>query len=253
MIARASSGEVRAPQLLGEAVKLDTKLKSLSSKQIGQLMHLSMDLAAKTHTLTTQWTDNPRAQTPALDSFVGDIYRGLDAPRLTPADRAYADDHLLILSGLYGAIRALDGITPYRLELMYALSGRGYKNLYQFWGDQVAACLPPTGPIINLASDEYLRLVTPFVEPDRIISPLFLTIMKPGDAPRFVAVHAKVARGAFANWLITSRASDTPDLTKFNALDYQYDANLSEPNRPAFVHTDQLLTGKSKLLGDPSN
>src|SRR5690606_22709250 len=114
------------------------------------MMKLSAPLAAKTHALLAGWTDAPSHQTAALDSFIGDIYSGMQAPSLSAADRQYAHKTLRILSGLYGVLRPLDGIVPYRLEMGYKLPGFMHKDMYAFWGSQVADTLPGKGTIINL-------------------------------------------------------------------------------------------------------
>jgi cytoplasmic iron level regulating protein YaaA (DUF328/UPF0246 family) len=142
---------------------------------------------------------------------------------------------LLILSGLYGGIRPLDTIKPYRLELMYKLKTKDFKDLYDFWQDKVAQLLPQTGPIINLTSLEYMRVITPFVDTKRIIAPRFLTASgKPGHQT-FITVHGKVARGAFARWLIKEEITDLAQFTTFNDLDYVYNPEISTPQQPTFV------------------
>ena len=226
---------LRSPQLLGRAVELDTILKKYSESQLIKLMHISKPLAAATHQLIADWGTQPQKQTLAIDSFAGDIYRGLQASKFNEADRQYADKVLVILSGLYGAIRPLDAICPYRLELMYRLSGKGFKNLYEFWQDAVAKCLPTSGPIINLTSVEYMRVVEPFVDKSRIIAPRFLTASGTPGHQTFVTIHAKVARGAFASWMITNRVKDLTTLTKFNDLDYTYSPEMSTPEQPTFI------------------
>ena len=224
-----------APELLESAIKLDRLLKKLKPPELRKLMHLSPTLAIKTFDLIQGWTTDPESQTAALDAFQGDIYRGLLARTFLEADRRYANDHVRILSGLYGIVRPLDKIMPYRLELMYPLSGRGYSNLYEFWGSRVAATLPKSGLIVDVASNEYSRLIRPFVDAGRIVEPLFLT-SSPGSAePTFVAVHAKVARGSFARWLITSKTTDPASFGAFADLDYCFDEGNSTPNDPVFI------------------
>ncbi len=226
---------VRPPQLLAEASQLDAVLKAYSAPQLQKLMHISPTLAAATVARIAAWTTDPAQQTPAIDSFAGDIYRGLEAKTFTAADREYADQVLVILSGLYGAVRPLDTIHPYRLELMYKLQGKGFKNLYEFWQDKVAGCLPKDGPIINLASNEYMKVVEPFVDPQRIIAPQFLTASGTPGHQTFVAIHAKVARGSFAQWMIKQRIQDLDRLKEFNAFDYVYDPAKSTVQLPTFV------------------
>jgi cytoplasmic iron level regulating protein YaaA (DUF328/UPF0246 family) len=220
-----------APVLLDHAVELVEYVRTLPPARLGTVMGLSADLAAKTHATFAVWTPEPHAQVPAVDAFLGDIYSGLRAATLTAADRAYAHDHLRVLSGLYGILRAYDGIRPYRLEMGYRLPDRRYASLYGFWGTSIADQLPPTGRIVNLAANEYSRAVLPAVDPTRVVTPKFLT--KTSGTPRFVAVHAKIARGAFARWLVVHRGR--PELTDFAELGYRIDPALSTPREPCFV------------------
>jgi cytoplasmic iron level regulating protein YaaA (DUF328/UPF0246 family) len=235
MRAAPGSAGAQRPALLDRAERLDGLLKGKPEAELKSLMHLSPKLAASTHALIERWTADPKQQTPAIDAFQGEIFRGLRASTLTAGDRAYANDILRILSGLYGILRPLDGIAPYRLELMYSLAGDGFRNLYEFWGSAVAETLPNAGLIVDAASDEYARLVRPFVDPDRIVEPLFLTQTAPGAEPAFVVVHAKVARGAFARWLVTSRVTDPAQFGAFADLDYVFDPVNSTEQRPVFV------------------
>lgn len=226
---------LREPQLLEKAKRLDTYLKTLSATQLTKIMSISPSLAEKTHALIAAWTAESEQQSLALDSFVGDIYSGLHANDLSPADRDYADQTLYILSGLYGIIRPYDGICPYRLEMGYKLPDPAFASLYTYWGESIAACLPNTGPIVNLAAVEYAQTVTPFVDAARIVVPKFLTISPKTGEPTFVVVHAKVARGAFARWLIRNRTTDIATLTQFDDLGYRFAQDLSSANSPTFV------------------
>lgn len=232
----SESGKVlRRPELIHQAEQLGAYLKTLSPAQLAKVMHISSTLADKTHSLIKSWTSDPSLQTLAIDSFVGDIYSGLQASELSAADRDYADKTLRILSGLYGIIRPCDGIFPYRLEMAYRLPKDNLTNLYKFWGSQVADTLPKQGIIVNTSSVEYSQVVLPFVDPSRIITPQFLTMDPKTKQPTFVVVHAKIARGAYARWLITSRATDNSDFSVFNDLGYSYDLKLSTPQNPAFI------------------
>lgn len=223
------------PQFLGKAEQLAAYLKTLSAAELGKAMHLSPTLAQKTHGLIAGWTAEPSQQSPAATSFVGDIYSGLRAHEFTAADRAYATKHLRILSGLYGCLRPFDGIYPYRLEMGYALPAAPFANLYKFWGASIAESLPKTGPIINTSSQEYSRVVTNYIGPARIITPQFLTINAKTGQPAFAAVHAKIARGAFARWLIVNRVENSADFAGFTDLGYEFSRTLSTPGQPAFV------------------
>ena len=225
------TGTPRQPQLVAKARELGDYVKTLSPAELAACMHVSPALAQKVHRAAAVWGKGDVSI--AIDSFVGDIYSGLRASDFTPAERAYADEHLRILSGLYGVLRPLDAIQPYRLEMGYKLPA--YKNLYDFWGDTIAATLPKTGPIINVSSAEYTKAVLPFVAPERVITPQFLTADPRTGEPTFVVVHAKIARGAFARWLIKTRTQDPARFTAFNDIGYAYNAALSTPDAPVFV------------------
>lgn len=231
---------LRPPLLLEKAQQLAEYLKTLSPAQLAKSMSISAALAEKTHALIADWTADPAQQSLAIDSFVGDIYSGLHANDLSPDDRDYADQTLRILSGLYGIISPYDGIYPYRLEMGYRLPDPAFASLYAYWGDSIAACLPPEGLIVNLASEEYAQTVTRFVDTngpgaDRIVAPKFLTMDPKTGKPGFVVVHAKIARGAFARWLITNRIQDVSALPQFDDLGYRYFRDLSSAGSPTFV------------------
>jgi uncharacterized protein len=225
-----------APVLLDRAEELVGYLRTLSQKQLAKIMTISADLAAKTHDQYADWSTNPERQTPAAATFVGDIYSGLRIDSFSAADRTYADAHLRILSGLYGLLRPFDGISTYRLEMGYRLPAGRYSNLYRFWGTSIAEHLPADGHIVNLAANEYSKAVLPHIDADRVVTPRFLTVDPASKEPKFVVVHAKIARGAFAHWLITSRATDTVDaIREFDDIGYRYDKALSTPREPTFV------------------
>jgi cytoplasmic iron level regulating protein YaaA (DUF328/UPF0246 family) len=226
------------PALLERAETLMAYLRTLSPQQIAKVMSVSGPLAAKTREQFQAWT--PDRVMPAAESFLGDIYSGLQLSSFTAADRTYADAHLRILSGLYGILRPFDGICPYRLEMGYRLPAVKFANLYSYWGRAIADQLPAKGPIVNLAANEYSRAVLNFLEPARVVTPRFLTVDGKG-APRFVAVHAKIARGAFARWLITQRVpgvGEGEDILAFTDLGYRLDPATSTAREPTFVCTE---------------
>jgi cytoplasmic iron level regulating protein YaaA (DUF328/UPF0246 family) len=217
------------PVLIDKARELVDELRALSPARIATMMAVSPELARKTRQQFADWTADVAATAPAAESFVGDIYSGLQVDSFTAAQRRYADAHLRILSGLYGILRPFDGIVPYRLEMGYKLPGR---NLYQFWGRAIADQLPARGPIVNLAAAEYGRTVTKFVDAARIVTPKFLTAHPESGEPRFVTVHAKIARGAFARWLVTTGAKE---LREFAEIGYRHEPGLGSEREPAFV------------------
>jgi len=234
-ISPSRDAELQVPELIDKAKRLGNYLKTLSPEELEKIMKISPALAKKTYELIDEWNIEPKKQSLAIDSFIGDIYSGLQAQSLSKPDRKYANETLRIFSGLYGILRPNDGIYPYRLEMAYKLIEPEFANLYKFWGRSIANCLPTKGPIINLASDEYSDTITPFIEAERIVAPKFLTENPKTGEPTFIVVHAKIARGAFARWLITSRTKDIEALSKFTELNYRFDKKLSIPNNPTFV------------------
>ena len=227
--------DYQAPALLQAANQLASYLKTLRPVQLEKHMHLSKTKAVQTHSLLETWTDEPSLQRPALDAFLGDIYSGLQVQSFTSADRDFANDHLLILSGLYGGLRALDSIHPYRLEMGYKLPKTTYKSLYGYWNDSIARLIPNESDIVNLSAVEYTKAVLPYTKGSAVISPKFLTVSPKTGAPTFVTVHAKIARGAFAGWMIRNRIDRLEQLTAFNGLGYRYSKELSSPEEPVFV------------------
>lgn len=230
---QAPAANLSRPPLAEKASQLGDYLKTLTPAQIEKVMHISSNLATETHQRLQSWAITP--QHTAIDSFVGDIYSGLQAKDLSPKDREYATGKLFILSGLYGVLRPLDGIAPYRCEMAYRFPDSRFSNLYQYWGSDIAAHLPAEGSIINTSSAEYMRAVTPFINNSRLITPKFLTRHPKTGAPTFVTVHAKISRGAFAHWLIKKQIEGIDDLKSFSDLGYHYDTALSTPSEPTFV------------------
>ena len=229
----APAAKLTVPALTKKAKMLGDYLKTLTPVQIERTMHISGKLARETYQRLQTWTDLP--QHTAIDSFVGDIYSGLQAKDLTADDRTWANDRLFILSGLYGILRPLDGIAPYRCEMAYKFPDKPFTNLYGYWGGDIAAQLPEQGSIINTSSAEYMRAVAPFIESSRLITPKFLTRHPKTGIPTFTTVHAKIARGAFAHWLIKERVENIQDLQRFSDLGYNYDSMLSTSSAPVFV------------------
>lgn len=229
---KTASAQLRQPTFIKEAGQLGDRLKALSAAEIEKVMHVSSSLAAKTKETIDAWNASA-SMTPAIDSFIGDIYSGLRAGELSQADRDYADATLWILSGLYGFLRPYDGIRPYRLEMGYKLPGTG--NLYDFWSDKIARQLPKRGTVVNVSSVEYTKAVLPFIDPERVVTPNFLTVNPKTGEPGFTAVHAKIARGAFARWLITTRITDPQRFSEFSDLGYAYDEPRSTPKEPVFI------------------
>lgn len=239
------------PALLDEATELAGYLRSVSVSELQTFMQLSKAKAEQTHTLLQKWSTDESSQRPAIDAFVGDIYSGLQVQSFTQDDRDYANDHLLILSGLYGGLRALDSICPYRLEMGYKLPDPRYRNLYSFWQSKIVRLIPTGNIVVNLSAVEYTKAVLPHIN-NRVITPKFLTLSAKTREPAFVTVHAKIARGAFAHWLIQHRITDVAALAEFDELGYRYDPKLSSPEEPVFICDEFKGLGLSVRL-TPAN
>jgi cytoplasmic iron level regulating protein YaaA (DUF328/UPF0246 family) len=223
------------PCLIVAAEELQACLRTLTVDEIQNMMRVSGTLAETTRALTSSWTTRAVSQRAAIDSFLGDIYSGLQVSVWAEEDRQYANEKMRILSGLYGILRPLDGIFPYRFEMGYKIPRTSFGGTYAFWGDLIARTIPSGEIILNLSAVEYGKVLTKYIEQARIITPRFLTMSLKTGEPTFVVVHAKIARGAFAGWVVRNRI-DTPDRVKeFSEIGYRYDAALSTPQEPVFL------------------
>ncbi len=230
------------PTLMAETEVLVGVARRLSQGEIKRLMKVSDPLARLTfdrfHGFTLPF-DNTNA-TPAAFTFDGAVYRGLGARTLSAADLAWAQDHLGILSGLYGLLRPLDLIQPYRLEMGTRLqTGRG-ANLYAFWGDRITARInervaghaDPT--VVNLASIEYFKAVQPKGLAGGLVHCIFEEWEGSPDRGRVLAVHAKRARGLMARYLVEQRIDRAEGLKGFVAEGYRFQPGRSTGGRWVF-------------------
>lgn len=224
-----------APRFGAEAATLARSAARLPQKRLRALMDISPALAKLNHERFVGFAD--AEERPALYTFAGDVYHGLDAPTLDEAAVAFAQDHVRILSGLYGLVRPLDLIRPYRLEMGVRWAPRRRK-LTDWWGGRVADALVAdlatdgSGVVLNLASQEYWSAVEGRLPPSvRVIAVDF----REGSDRRFVSFHAKRARGAMARWLVEHRIADPEAMRGFDADGYRLDATTSEPDRWRFV------------------
>ena len=217
-----------------ELVKVARKLKA---GDLAKLMHLSDALATLNYDRFQAHGDMPKA--PAALMFDGDTYAGLEAQSLDADEQAFARDHLRILSGLYGLLRPLDMIEPYRLEMGTRLKTPKGKNLYEFWGDQIALALNEQAKatsaqaIINCASQEYFGAVNTKTLEVPVITPMFYEARDAG--PKIISFFAKKARGAMARYIIQRRLTDSAALTEFDSGGYVYAPELSTEGKPAFL------------------
>ena len=226
------------PALLGDAALMAARAKKLSKAQIGRLMDISPKLAALNFERFQHWAPaNDREAKPAIFAFAGDVYMGFDARTLSEADIAFAQKHIGILSGLYGLLRPLDAIQPYRLEMGSALKNERGKDLYAFWRETLTAHLndiasAPNTTVVNLASQEYWGAVNEKALKAPVIHCHFKEI-KDAKAS-VVSFLAKKARGMMARHIVENRLGKPDELKTFGAGGYRFDAARSDATQWVF-------------------
>lgn len=238
-----STTEFTQPDFLSDAEYLTAKLRKMSARKLGKMMHISPALAQLNQERYQTWATpfSPDNAKQAALAFRGEVYLGLKAETMSEADYAYAQDHLRILSGLYGLLRPLDLIQPYRLEMgtSWAVTPKK-KGLYAYWDKRLALAineqLAAQGDdvLVNLASNEYYKAVAQKHLKARVITPAFLDRAPSGDY-KAIMTFAKRARGMMSAYIITNRIED-PDLLKgFDTDGYKYAADRSTPEQPVFM------------------
>jgi len=228
------------PQFVPEAQALIDLLRPKSAAEVGELMELSQALAELNVARYAAWTPafTPANSKPCVLAFNGDVYDGLQARSLSAADLRWAQQHLAILSGLYGVLRPLDLMQPYRLEMGTGLANPRGRNLYAYWGERLAehlnqrAAAEKVPVIVNLASQEYFKAADrPSLKP-RVIDCQFED-WKNGKY-KVISFFAKRARGLMARYAITERIDRPEGLSAFAADGYRFDAGQSTPERLLF-------------------
>ena len=219
------------PEFLNDSNYLVKKLKKLSAKQLSSLMSISADLSDLNHQRFQEWSvpfssENSKQ---AVLSFTGEVYRGLDANSLSESDLNFAQNHVRILSGLYGVLKPLDLIQPYRLEMgtRYAITPN-VKNLYAFWQEKLTASLKSDlagRPLVNLASVEYAKAIQLKKVKAEVVTPIFKE-WKNGQL-KSIMTYAKKARGLMARFAITNQLQDIEHLKLFNDEGYEYNQGES--------------------------
>jgi uncharacterized protein len=228
------------PRFLAESRELIDSLKSLSTAEIASLMKLSDKLAGLNAARYESWQppftlDNAKQ---ALLAFKGDVYTGLDAETLDRDDFDYAQQHLRILSGLYGVLKPLDLIQPYRLEMGTRLDNQAGKDLYAFWGAKLreslmAEAAMSDGILINLASNEYFKAVQPQNLAARIITPVFKD-WKNGQY-KIISFYAKKARGLMSRYIIEHKLSEPDAIKQFDGEGYRFSEAMSKGDQWVFI------------------
>ena len=232
--------EYTQPAFLDQSQLLIKKLRKLPAPALGKLMNISDALAQLNTQRFKDWVlpfapDNAKQ---AVLTFNGDVYEGLAAPTLPSDALHFAQDHLRILSGLYGLLRPLDLIQPYRLEMGTSLLTTRGKDLYAFWGERLTDALNDAlqqsgaGVLVNLASDEYFRAV----KAKKLAVPVIQPVFEDWSNGKFkvISFYAKRARGMMARFVVTGRLTDPERLQGYSAEGYAFDASASDTGRWVF-------------------
>ncbi len=231
--------------MLDESARLVGVMAKKSPADLQQLMHISPALGELNFDRFQDWQTPFTTKTarPAILAFAGDVYIGLEAATFSERDFTHAQKVFRILSGLYGVLRPLDLMMPYRLEMGSKVENDRGDDLYAFWRDDVTKSLaadidasPGADVLVNLASNEYFGAVDPQGLGARIISPVFLD-SKDGGPHKIISFFTKKARGAMSQYLIKNRINTVKAITDFDGMGYSYDASQSTPDRPVFLRS----------------
>lgn len=236
-----TTAEFTQPSHLKQSRLLINRLRDLSSLDLSELMHISSKIADLNFERNHQWKtpftpDNARQ---ALFAFKGDVYTGLDAYSMTADNLTFAQQHLRILSGLYGLLRPLDLMQPYRLEMGSRLDTSEAKNLYQFWGMQITDAINQqlnelnSDTLLNLASNEYFKSIKPKSIKGQIITPAFKDF-KNGEY-KMIGFYAKKARGLMSRYIIDHELTQAEDIQQFDREGYRFNPAMSDGNSWVFT------------------
>ncbi len=232
---------VSQPVFLNESEKLVKKLKKISSKKLEKLFHVSTEIANLNYERFQQWeqpTQEKELIKPCIEVFNGEAYKGLNPFSLSPEELTYAQNHLRILSGLYGVLKPLDLMFPYRLEMgtKWEIDSKN-KNLYAFWTEKITKHLKSEKPnfIINAASNEYFKAIDFKKLGVKTIVPIFKDF-KNGEY-KVIMMYAKHARGAMARYCIQNQISDVEQIKLFNVDGYTYNDRFSNENEWVFTRS----------------
>ena len=228
------------PLFVTQSVRLIRELRKLKMPQIAELMDLSDDLARLNVARYKAWRRDvpPQTSRQAVLAFDGDVYGGLEAKSLTEADLEWTQQHVAILSGLYGVLRPLDRMQPYRLEMKTRLPNEHGANLYQFWGERISHYLnqrleaDAEPVVVNLASQEYFKAVDRKALRARVVECVFEELRN--GRYKVISFMAKRARGLMARHVIRTRATQARQLETFDAEGYALDHQASQPDRLVF-------------------
>jgi hypothetical protein len=229
------------PAHLTQSRKLVKRLRQLSAPDLSKLMNVSDNIAELNQQRFKNWKTpfKPENARQALFAFKGDVYIGLDAYSMTAQNVDFAQDHLRILSGLYGVLRPLDLMQPYRLEMGTRIDTEEGNNLYQFWDGRITKTLNQelkqsnTNSLINLASNEYFKSIKSKLLKAEVITPVFKDYNK--GSYQVIGFFAKKARGLMARYLIDNEIDNPAELMNFSAQGYAYNAAMSNSHEWVFT------------------
>ena len=222
------------PQFRDQAAALLRQMQQLTQAEMQSLWQTSDRLTQAAYQ-QLQTSDVTRQQSPAIFSYVGIQYQYMAPDLLDDAGLAYIQQHLRILSGLYGILRPFDGIVPYRLEMQTRLAVPPYRHLYDFWSDRLYQALTTIpGPIINLASDEYAKTIRPYLQPNDTFIDIRFTHLVNGKL-KTRATYAKIARGEMIRYAALHQVSTVAELTEFDSPTYRYYQERSTETELVFV------------------
>jgi cytoplasmic iron level regulating protein YaaA (DUF328/UPF0246 family) len=239
-----ATAEATQPVFLAESQQLIDELRRLAPQDVASLMHISDKLGVLNYDRFQQWHTpfTPANARQAVLAFNGDVYTGLAAPAFSPADFAFAQQHLRILSGLYGLLRPLDLMQPYRLEMGTRFANQRGKDLYSFWGSTITDALNQqlralnASVLLNLASGEYFKAVKPKALNARIITPVFKDWK--GDNYKIISFFAKKARGMMASYIIRERITAVDAIRDFSGGGYAFNPALSAADEWVFTRRE---------------
>ncbi len=229
--------KVSKPCFTENVDELVNVVRNLSLKELENLMKISTNLAELNKNRFKEFGNQQKKA--AAFAFSGDTYKGLNIEKLERDDLDFAQKHLRILSGLYGLLRPLDAIEPYRLEMGSKLKGKHGSSLYEYWGNKISENLNQQAKkigskiLVNCASNEYFNAVNINILSLKVITPIFME-SKNGDA-KIVSFYAKNARGSMARFIIQNRVNNEEDLKKFDLDGYNYNAEKSSEDKLVFI------------------
>jgi len=229
------------PRLINDANLLAKEVQMLDKNSLGKLMSLSENLSQLNYNRFQDWTDDESAvgKKEALYAFKGDVYTGIDVENLSSAAQDFLHEHLRILSGLYGLLRPLDNILPYRLEMGTKFQNSRGKHLYDFWDNSITELLADDlskddGVLVNLASNEYFKAVkTQMLAGTKIITPVFKD--EKNGVFKVVSFFAKKARGLMCRYVAENAIFDPEELKAFDSEGYFFNGDLSSENEWVFT------------------